>query len=319
MQSQTDVLGPGIAGLLIQGVLSGLVLGQFCRWFSAAERNDSTAFSILVVFVTGVGFAQTGMLFASSWAKYVKKFGQDLCPDWTDYTQALPALVIAVPIQALMIRRCYYIVGQNNYVLALLVSFLITSSVLSIWSISTSLKFETTPIAKTHLHLPQTVGISYPYLMSLILPSILDVTLSGILLYYLTRTMKRVYARHMRRRVAYLMTAVWKSAIPPTLCAVFLCMLYVQFAGAQKKKPQFWYSTIQGMIGKLYVLSLFYIINDDTPTQELTTAFVPTLTVPMEAYDSFSLDTRIGGGLVACSQTTVAPTATPAMSTTTTV
>jgi hypothetical protein len=54
-QSQTDVLGPGIAGLLIQGVLSGLVLGQFCRWFSAAERNDSTAFSLLVVFVTGVG------------------------------------------------------------------------------------------------------------------------------------------------------------------------------------------------------------------------------------------------------------------------
>src|SRR6267154_1504959 len=45
LQSQTDVLGPGIAGLFIQGVLTGLVLGQFCRWFSAAERNDSMAFS----------------------------------------------------------------------------------------------------------------------------------------------------------------------------------------------------------------------------------------------------------------------------------
>jgi hypothetical protein len=55
LQSQTDVLGPGIAGLLIQGVLTGLVLGQFCRWFSAAERDDSTAFSMLVLFVTGVG------------------------------------------------------------------------------------------------------------------------------------------------------------------------------------------------------------------------------------------------------------------------
>jgi hypothetical protein len=115
------------------------------------------------------------------------------------------------------------------------------------------------------------------------------------------------------------MTAVWKSAIPPTLCAIFLCMLYVQFAGAQEKKPQFWYSTIQGMIGKLYVLSLFYIINDDAPTRELTTAFVPTLTVPIEAYDTFSLDTRVGGGLIECSQSTVCPTATPAMSTTTAV
>ncbi len=27
-----------------------------------------------------------------------------------------------------------------------------------------------------------------------------------------------------------------------------------------QKKPQFWYSTIQGMVGKLYVLSLYYIM-----------------------------------------------------------
>ncbi|KAI0277176.1 hypothetical protein BGY98DRAFT_1097634 [Russula aff. rugulosa BPL654] len=297
-QSQTDVLGPGIAGLFIQGVLTGLVLGQFCRWFSAAERHDSTAFSVLVVFVTVVGFAQTGMLFTSSWLKYVIHAG-DVSPDWTDYVQALPALVIAVPIQSLMIWRCYYIVGRNKYIL--------------------SLQFEVKSAAKAHLFMPQNVGVSYPYLMSLILPSILDVILSGILLHYLTRTMKRVYAPHMRRRLAYLMTAVWKSAIPPTLCAIFMCMLYVQFAVAQQKKPQFWFSTIQGTIGKLYVLSLYYIINDDVPTREMTTAFVPTLTVPIEAYDTFSLDTRVGGGLVACSQSTVDPTSTPSMSTNTAV
>jgi hypothetical protein len=55
LQSQTDVLGPGIAGLLIQGLLAGLVLAQFGRWFSAPERNDSAAFSALVVFVTMAG------------------------------------------------------------------------------------------------------------------------------------------------------------------------------------------------------------------------------------------------------------------------
>ncbi|KAF8498181.1 hypothetical protein F5888DRAFT_227849 [Russula emetica] len=337
LQSQTDVLGPGIAGLFIQGLLTGLVLGQFCRWFSAAERKDSAAFSLFVVFVTVVGFAQTGMLFSSSWVKYVKHFGQEVLPDWTDYTQTLPALVIAAPIQALMIWRCYYIVGKNKHILVLLVSFLITSIALSIWSITKSLQFEVTLSAKDNLHMPQSVGISYPYLMSLILPSstfyhsndpqfetshhylVLDVILSGILLHYLTRTMKHVYAPHMRRRLAYLMTAVWKSAIPPTLCAIFLCMLYAQISAEQQKKPQFWFSTIQGAIGKLYVLSLYYIINDDAPTRELTTAFAPTLTVPIEAYDTFSLDTRVGGGLAACSQSTVAPTATPSMSTNTAV
>src|SRR5712675_605996 len=76
------------------------------------------------------------------------------------------------------------------------------------------------------------------------------------------------------------MTVVWQSAIPPTLCTIFLCVLYVQFATARpvcsmgsrqcanvlitrflyQKKPDFWYSTIQGLIGKLYVLSLFYMM-----------------------------------------------------------
>lgn len=36
------------------------------------------------------------------------------------------------------------------------------------------------------------------------------------------------------QRLAYLMTAVWKSAIPPTLCAILMCTLYVQFAVAQQ-------------------------------------------------------------------------------------
>ena len=55
LQSQVDVLGPGIAGLFIQGLLTGLVLTQFFRWFSSSERHDSVAFSALVVFVTIVG------------------------------------------------------------------------------------------------------------------------------------------------------------------------------------------------------------------------------------------------------------------------
>ena len=42
LQSQTDVLGPGIAGSLpYRECCLGLVLGQFCRWFSAggAQRQ----------------------------------------------------------------------------------------------------------------------------------------------------------------------------------------------------------------------------------------------------------------------------------------
>jgi hypothetical protein len=55
LQSQVCVLGPGIAGLFLQGLETGLVVAQFCRWFSSTERNDSAAFSALVVSVTVVG------------------------------------------------------------------------------------------------------------------------------------------------------------------------------------------------------------------------------------------------------------------------
>lgn len=55
MQSKVDVISPGIVGLFVQGLETGLVIAQFSRWFSSPVRNDSMAFSTLVVFVTVVG------------------------------------------------------------------------------------------------------------------------------------------------------------------------------------------------------------------------------------------------------------------------
>jgi len=122
-----------------------------------------------------------------------------------------------------------------------------------------------------------------------------------------------VYAAHLRRKVSHLMTVVWQAAIPPTLCTIFLCVLYVQFAAARPKKQDFWYSTIQGLIGKLYVLSLFYVITDYGPSPgEHCTSFVPTLTVPNESYDTYSSDTRHGAS-VACNPSQVAGNQSPSV------
>jgi hypothetical protein len=59
-QSQASLLGPGIAGLFIQGIESGLVFAQFSQWFFASDRSESSLFLAVVVFVTLVG------LYASS-------------------------------------------------------------------------------------------------------------------------------------------------------------------------------------------------------------------------------------------------------------
>jgi hypothetical protein len=53
-QNNALALGPGIVGLLIQGIESGLVLAYFCWWLSA--RGHQRYFeSTIVIFVTIVG------------------------------------------------------------------------------------------------------------------------------------------------------------------------------------------------------------------------------------------------------------------------
>ncbi|KAH9969377.1 hypothetical protein BGW80DRAFT_630963 [Lactifluus volemus] len=131
--------------------------------------------------------------------------------------------------------------------------------------------------------------------MSLILPSILDVILSSILLHSLIRTMQQVYAAHIRRRIVRLIAMVWQSAVPPTLCTIYLCVAYVQFSLATPKTLQLWFTVIQGLIGKLYLLSFFCIINDCAFSGEQlqATTYNPTLTIPIETCDTLSLDTRV--------------------------
>lgn len=64
-QSQASVLGPGIAGLFIQGIESGLVVAHFSQWFSALDRSESSVLTTIVIFVTVVGLYASSKLFAA--------------------------------------------------------------------------------------------------------------------------------------------------------------------------------------------------------------------------------------------------------------
>ncbi|KAH9001829.1 hypothetical protein EDB86DRAFT_3100996 [Lactarius hatsudake] len=129
MQSQASVLGPGVAGLFIQGIESGLVIAQFSQWFAALDRSESSVMTAVVIFVTVVGlyvlpdFELHDLIvsrgsFASAWSKYVQHFGMLLLPAWEDNVHSIPTLVIAVPVQALMIQRCYHLVDKNMFIIA---------------------------------------------------------------------------------------------------------------------------------------------------------------------------------------------------------
>ncbi|KAF8266026.1 hypothetical protein EI94DRAFT_1803661 [Lactarius quietus] len=292
-QSQASVLGPGIAGLFIQGIESGLVFAQFSQWFSSLERSETSVFTTIVIFVTVVGLGQTGICFASAWRNYVQQFGNLLLPGWEDYIQPIPTLFISVPVQALMIRRCYYLVGKNMSIITPLLLLLVASIVMTLWSMVSIFHFYTVVVAKDPLCLLQVEGISWPFLMSVLLPSVLDFILSGIRSSSAPVMASRVYAAHTRKRISRLANIVWQSALPPTLCSICVAILYIQYTTVRQTQLQLWMPVVQQMIGKLYALSLFYMINSKTPEpNEQPTTLISSLTVPADVLYTFTRGAR---------------------------
>ncbi|KAF8266018.1 hypothetical protein EI94DRAFT_241219 [Lactarius quietus] len=305
IQSKALVLGPGIAGLFIQGIETGLVLAQFFRWFSARDGKGGYCVPIIVIFVTVVGLVQSGIYFASAWTRYVQQFGiwpTQTSPSWAESFHPIPTLVISVPVQALMIRRCYNLSGKSMFIITPLVSLLVASIVTSLWSIVLLIKFLTAVSVMEHLQVHPSQKIKSPthwtYAMSVLLPSVLDVVLTSIVLYHLNGTKKQVYTAHIRKQISSLVNIAWQSALPPTVCAICLSVLYIQYCiTGYESKSQFWQTVIQAMIGKLYVLSLFYMINAIPPQQpnEPSTRFITTLTEQIEAVNTQMWDARVEG------------------------
>jgi hypothetical protein len=93
--SISEVLAPGIVGLFVQGLETGLVISQLSQWLYL-ERKEGIGITLLVVFVTTVGLSafacfssnqipylinllysvETAICFLSAWRIYVHNFGQ---------------------------------------------------------------------------------------------------------------------------------------------------------------------------------------------------------------------------------------------------
>lgn len=56
MQSISEILAPGIVGLFVQGLETGLVISQLSQWLYL-ERREGIGITLLVVFVTTVGLS----------------------------------------------------------------------------------------------------------------------------------------------------------------------------------------------------------------------------------------------------------------------
>ncbi|KAI9459851.1 hypothetical protein BJY52DRAFT_297875 [Lactarius psammicola] len=276
-ESRANVLSPGIVGLFIQGIAAGMIFSQLAMWLLLPGRTSHRFFTVLTVFITTVGLVQTTIYFLSSWRIYVEHYGEPVIPTWTERINIVLTVLVATPVQSLLLLRCYYILKRNVYLIIPLFLLLLGTVALSI--------FETIWLFRGMYdgENPRGSHAFRSLLLYSALSSILDITLSSIVFYYLTQSRKQVYTDHAVQWISHLIIIVWQSAIPPTLCAVGIFIVYIVSHRLYQGEKQMWYPTLQAMIGNLYVLSHFYNINArplPVGRQEQPSTHMFTLTVP---------------------------------------
>ncbi|KAF8272719.1 hypothetical protein EI94DRAFT_210773 [Lactarius quietus] len=281
--SPANVLGPSIVGLFIQGLETGMVFSQLATWLSLPEHTEHRSVTVLTVFITTVGFVQTALCFVSSWQTHTKHRGEpvlDTVPTLIDNFHIILTVLISTPVQLLLIWRCSHILRRNAHFIIPLLLLLLCTVALAIFD-NIGLLLPMSAAAQSSRS-----PLFWCLLLYGTLSSILDVTISSVLFYYLTQSRKRVYADHAVQWISRRVIIVWQSAIPPTVCAIGISITYGVSRHLDHRPAVMWYPTLQAMVGKLYVLSHFYNINarplfsdeQDRPSTHMRTLTVPALT-----------------------------------------
>ncbi|KAI9435575.1 hypothetical protein H4582DRAFT_2130548 [Lactarius indigo] len=277
LRSRVNVFGPGIVGLFVQGIEAGMVFSQLATWLFLPGRTEHRFVTVLTIFITTIGFVETAVYFFSIWRIYVKNFGEPLVSSWTERVHMIFTVLISIPVQSLLIWRCYYILERNVYLIIPLLLLLLGSVGLAI--------FDTLElfIPRFGGGQPSRTPVFWSFLLYSAFSSILDIILSSILFYYLTQSRKRIYVDHAVQWISRHIVIVWQSVIPPTVCTLGISILYGVSRHLYPGPGLMWYPTLQAVIGKLYVLSHFYNINSRTQfvgEQEQPSTYVSALTVP---------------------------------------
>ncbi|KAH9176214.1 hypothetical protein EDB89DRAFT_1903370 [Lactarius sanguifluus] len=119
-QSWANVLSPGIVGLFIQGIETGMIFSQLATWLSLPRPTEHCFVTTLTVFITTIGLIQTAVYFFSTWRIYVEHYGE-------------PTVLISTPVQSLLLWRCYHILKRSKYFIIPLVLLLLGTVALGIF------------------------------------------------------------------------------------------------------------------------------------------------------------------------------------------
>ncbi|KDQ51743.1 hypothetical protein JAAARDRAFT_40763 [Jaapia argillacea MUCL 33604] len=253
-------LAPTFTSLTVQAFQTGLIFDLSITFWSRADREHKWI-RVMVAFASVVAVYQTIATFAAVWRLDVIHFGdwsEQLVLTWPDRIQSAVTAALASPIQTFLIRRCWLLTNKNFVVLLLLSSLLLSTIGLSVY-----LCFAMFGLSLTHHGRTTSLPLNAPFIWSLILSAVLDLTLTSILFLFLWRSRSDVFTRRVRRTIRRIILISWEAAALPAICAVLAAVLYIAMGASN-----YWSFLFQAILGKFYTISLMITLNSRSELRE---------------------------------------------------
>ncbi|RDX47370.1 hypothetical protein OH76DRAFT_1405981 [Lentinus brumalis] len=261
-------LGPALVNLVLESMQTGILINQSLTFWERAERELGVVRAV-VSFVTITAFVQTAFMFFSAWRMFVAGFGNwyaSVMFVWADKLQSTITVMMAAPVQAFLIWRCWTLIHRNFYVLVSLTLLLVAQVVASIIVTVQTFQFHFGIVRQSDVGagpLPKVPVRISTVVLSLACSAVLDVLVTGILLTFLARSKQHVTSSRFRRILRRLTVLIWEAALPPCICAIMTVVTYLTLVN-----ENYWDLTFQAILGKLYVISLFVTLNGRAELQD---------------------------------------------------
>ncbi|KAL5528947.1 hypothetical protein ACEPAG_4921 [Sanghuangporus baumii] len=243
-------VGPYVAGVVVQSLETGILISQSVRFWTRAHCEPPIIKS-LVAFVSFFALFQTFIAIYNTWRVVVLSFGDAITVvdlGWADRIQPALNCVMAAPFQAFLIWRCWNVLQRRWIILAPLVSVLLSNVVMNIYITINIFYISSTTQMRN--------GPPNSYMTAFVLTAVLDIMITALMMWFLLRVKSQVISRHLARVIVRLHRMVWEAAVPPCACAIIACAVYITMS-----QGNLWDVFLQSILGKLYVISLFVILN----------------------------------------------------------
>ncbi|EMD34274.1 hypothetical protein CERSUDRAFT_86396 [Gelatoporia subvermispora B] len=254
----TAFMGPNITGLFIQAIEMGILINQGLTFLEHVAERERLVVRLLAAFVMVIATLQTGLGFFSAWRIFVLNFGNWPIAEnfsWADRIQSTTTVCMAAPVQSFLIWRCWTLMNRSWLVLTPLSLILLASVISSTIVTSEALQIQFSVITDPTAVLPD-LPPNITFILALTCSAVLDVAVTGILLFFLWRSKQNVVSSRFRRILKRLTMLVWEAALPPCICAICTVVTYLLLVN-----DDYWDLMFQAILGKLYVISLFVTIN----------------------------------------------------------